>query len=122
MRKLEKIDTEVHYASLDLDGDIPSIKFNRRSKLLNWIDDLRFENKEKGIVYLITNDGNCEIIVTDNLFTIYNYIDNAHIHNFTPISIQNSIIFLQEYQSFESAYSVALHMRENNPLCYDEPN
>lgn len=34
--------------------------------------------------------------------------------------MDTSIIHLQEYASFESAYSVALAMREGHPLCYDE--
>lgn len=35
-------------------------------------------------------------------------------------NMDTSIIHLQEYESFESAYSVALAMREGHPLCYNE--
>ena len=56
---------------------------------------------------------NCEIIVEDNPLVL------------KELALCNSDfeyrnIFLQGYESFEDAYSVALSMREFNPLCYNK--
>ena len=59
-----------------------------------------------------------ELYVSNNPFRVIDTIDTWM--NEPPLSLDTSIIHLQEYASFESAYSVALAMREGHPLCYNQ--
>lgn len=56
---------------------------------------------------------NCEIIIEDNPYVLKHLAlcnDDFDYRN----------VFLQAYESYEDAYSVALSMREFNPLCYNK--
>jgi len=35
-------------------------------------------------------------------------------------TFKSNVYFIQEYQTFEDAYRVALDMRETNPKCYNQ--
>ena len=56
-----------------------------------------------------------EIIIENNFTIFYNIIHNLNLAGQDDL---NYNFFLQEYDSFEEAYRVALNMREPNPLCY----
>jgi hypothetical protein len=78
-----------------------------------------------------------EVFVTDNVLCVMNFIEkftfkpenlnpmnlpqefmdevNELIKNYSPPDID---LFVQEYESFEDAYKVALDMQEIKPLCY----
>lgn len=120
MRNLQKISIKLQYASLPMDKDVLEIPFTRRNDLELWLENLRSKNLNKSIVYLLTSGGDSEIIITDQFQMIDKVFTEVNQNNMFPISLWNSEIFLQEYESFESAYACALDMRENNPLCYDK--
>lgn len=83
--------------------------------MINAIGNLLSENKNinKKVIYLICMGE--EIFITEN---VNNFIDYALSFLYTILNY--NIIHIHEYESYESAYSVALSMREPNPLCYDK--
>lgn len=99
---------------IDLSNEIEEHYFKTIDELICFIDNA-YLNNDKNIVYLFTEDDyeNKEIFISTSPITFINYLNNFE-HEL------NSKFSLHEYQSFESAYSVALDMRESNPLCYDK--
>jgi hypothetical protein len=80
-------------------------------------------NQHPAKVFLIAHgNDDCasggEVYISNNpfqvFFTLFSWFNNV------PNGLDTSIIHLQEYASFESAYSVALAMREGHPLCYNQ--
>ena len=105
----------IHYAKLNLQGDIPCLEFNSIDDLRSFIDSIVYPLKlvnEK--IYLLAIDD--EIIVTDNGLLVYEIFD-GNINALDPF-YEGVDIFIQEYSSYEEAYKVALDMREDHPLCY----
>jgi len=95
------------------EGEIEVIKFITLSELCEYLQELeRFD-----CIWLATEDGEKgEILITENVQTLINAVKNGHF-NLLWNSPQN--FFVQEYQSYEDAYKVALDMRETNPRCYN---
>ena len=95
------------------DGDVEVIKFNTQTELCEYLKELdRFD-----CIWLATEDGEKgEILITENLQTLISAVKNSHF-NLLWNSPQN--FFVQEYQTYEDAYKVALDMREPNPKCYN---
>ena len=72
--------------------------------------------KPKKYVWLATEDGeHGEIMVTESIDALISAI-KAGVFNLLWNSPQR--FYLQQYDSYEDAYSVALDMREPNPKCY----
>ena len=70
----------------------------------------------KKYVWLATEDGeHGEIMVTESIDALISAI-KAGVFNLLWNSPQR--FYLQQYDSYEDAYSVALDMREPNPKCY----
>jgi uncharacterized protein YutD len=86
------------------EGDIDVIEFNNIQDLCEYIKELHTFD----CVWLATDDGEKgEIIVTENVETIVSSI--------ILFWSNSDNIFVQEYQTYEDAYFVALDMREGNP-------
>jgi len=66
-------------------------------------------------VWLLTGGNDKEILVTENLEFTFIPADFGMIPD-----INNAVIYLQEYNTYEDAYRVALSMREVNPKCYNK--
>ena len=95
------------------DGDIQTIEFYTQKELLEYLFELHTFN----CIWLATEDGaNGEILITENVETLINAVRNNHF-NLLWNSPQN--FYVQEYQTYEDAYRVALNMRETNPKCYN---
>lgn len=91
------------------EGDVKELNFENKTELIYFVKDLI----DFDCVWLITNGDQenpilQEIIITENIFEIIKFIKR----------IDPEILFIQEYQSYEDAYAVALSMRETNPKCY----
>ena len=115
------------------DGDKDPIEFNAASYSIasNYIDDAMYFGEfrpvndfdkelhpSKGFLMAHGNDecaSGGEVVVSNSPFWILKTLGQWTSEN----CLDTSIIHLQEYASFESAYSVALAMREGHPLCYD---
>ena len=91
------------------EGEPQLIYFNSFEELTEYIKFLKsFE-----CIWLATDDGeNGEIMITENLDALVIAI-NSGVFNFDPNNIN---FYLQEYQTYEDAYNVALLMREGFDL------
>ena len=117
----------LHYAPVNLNGDIPESSYSNFQSLVTQIDATILNRKfKKPLVYLLAMEiegenyeqkANGEILVTKYPDMVGRFL--TLLHNYA-IGKSNLTInfFLQEYTSFEDAYKVALDMRENSPLCY----
>lgn len=95
-------------------GDVEVIDFFSIGELCQYLEELR----RFDCVWLAADDGEKgEILITENITTLILAVKSGHF-NLLWNSPQN--FYVQEYQSYEDAYAVALDMREANPKCYDK--
>ena len=95
------------------DGSIMFINFEDTEELIEYLPEL----KRFDCIWLATNDGEYgEIFVTENIDVLIN-IFKANLFKIREGKYNK--IFLQEYQTYEDAYNVALDMREGNERCYN---
>lgn len=104
---------KLHYASLDLQGDIPCFEFESKYEMLDYVTKLYNNN---WVTYL---DKVCLIAISDHLIVVNSM---NRILNFINAELNHidfdTDVFLQEYPSYEQAFKVALDMKEGDPLCY----
>jgi hypothetical protein len=106
---------KVYYAQLHLQGDVPCLEFASIEEIRSFITGIIYPLKmasEK--VYVVLIQG--EVIVTDNVLLIEELFD-GNLTSAYPF-YEGEDIFIQEYQSYEEAYKIALMMKEFSPLCY----
>jgi hypothetical protein len=108
---------KLHYAKLDLQGDIPCYELNGMDGVINFVSEILNQNSE-GIIYLIAIEN--EVFVTENCALAYELFSN-HLDAAYPF-YENEAIFIQEYSSYEEAYEVALSIKEVSPFCYQSNN
>lgn len=105
---------KLHYAKLDLQGDIPCLEFPSieevRSFITSIVYPLKMVNKK---VYVVAIQD--EVIVTENGLLVEELFD-GNLNSAYPF-YEGEDIFIQEYSSYEEAYKVALDMKEVSPLC-----
>ena len=122
---------KLHYAPLDLNGqDIQELNFTSKTDMALFVQSIVLPIKlHADRVYLCAFPED-EIIVTEDGFFVLSlfekdckYLDKF----FTGLVKENGELvdfpneyFLQEYETYEEAYKVALDMREPNPLCYNK--
>ena len=95
------------------DREIEVIKFFTIQELVEYLKGL----EKYDCIWLAAEDGGGEeVLITENLTTLINAVINSH---FTLLWESPKDLYLQEYQTFEDAYAVALGMRETNPKCYN---
>jgi hypothetical protein len=96
------------------DGDIVLIEFHTQFDLCEYLKELsRFD-----CIWLAADDGEKgEILITENVQILIKAVENSYF-NLLWNSLQN--FFVQEYETYEDAYKVALDMREGNPKCYND--
>ena len=108
---------KIHYAKLDLQGNIPCLEFTSIEEVRSFITIIVYPLKmvnEKVYVIAIQD----EIIVTENGLLVEELFD-GNLNSVYPF-YEGEPIFIQEYPSYEDAYKVALDMKEQSPLCYAE--
>lgn len=90
-------------------GDCKRIEFKSKFELITFVDELdRFD-----CIWLVGADANKgEVIITESLITIINNISSG------VFDLDNHSLFIQEYETYEDAYRVALMIREVNEKCY----
>jgi type III secretion system FlhB-like substrate exporter len=106
---------KIHYAKLDLQGDIPCLEFTSIEEVRSFITSIVYPLKmvnEKVYVIAIQD----EVIVTENGLLVEELFD-GNLNSAYPF-YEGEDIFIQEYPSYEEAYKVALDMKEVSPLCY----
>ena len=117
---------KLHYAKIDLEGDIPVFEFEEDESgffdidlVCKFIDDLYpGDFYPENIVFLIAHKD--DIFISNSLENIV-ICAKAFFNDFGTSAViysDDSSIYLQEYPSYEEAYEVALSMKEENKLCY----
>ena len=106
---------KIHYAKLNLQGDIPCLEFTSIEEVRSFIASIVYPVKmvnEKVYVIAIQD----EVIVTENGLLVEELFD-GNLNSAYPF-YEGEAIFIQEYPSYDEAYKVALDMKEVSPLCY----
>lgn len=113
---------EIHHANVNLIGDIPLYFYESEIVVNAHI----LTRTTPNCVYLISI--NEEILITENQLELIKFAQRPgynppsflvkEVLNSVGVTTPNCIIFLQEYNSYEEAYQVALDMKEVNPKCY----
>jgi len=95
-------------------GDCKEIPFETVFDMVEYLKELdRFD-----CIWLATENGEIgEQIITEDLTILINLAASGVL--FKTLLDDNSLFFIQEYQTYEDAYAVALAMREPNPRCYN---
>ena len=112
---------KVHYAELELNSDIPIYEFTNNSELQNFILEKIYKDEETTTIILVNICG--KIYISDNQtdeYTILNFIlyfsdDELEGYEYGALDI-----FIQEYETYEEAYEVALSMKEDSKYCYKD--
>lgn len=102
------------------DGEVEVMEFKTVEELIEFIEEL----KRFDCIWLVADESDindditssCEILITEDVYTIISAIG---VDFFSCSLRKDSKLFIQEYQSYEDAYKVALDMREGNPKCYN---
>ena len=97
---------KLHYASLDLQGDIPCFEFKKHSQMVDFIDE-KCINRNGQCVWLLAKWDCNDVFVSGSHLSIQGFLERMMIWQTT------GDYFLQEYESFEEAYKSALEMVEN---------
>lgn len=119
---------KLHHAKNDTEN-IEEIDFVLLSELIDYIFDMEFDER---LVYLFTFQGDdrwtddnskTPVIVTNNpeqdITAIINEYLQSEGENYEELGLPELCpenVFLQEFQSWEDAYEVALMMRETCPI------
>jgi hypothetical protein len=94
--------------------DIDQFEFSSTIELGEYLKELKMFD----CVWIATGDGEKgDIIITENLDTILRMVADD---SFKLDDTEHTNFFVQEYQTYEDAYAVALNMREGNPKCYNK--
>jgi len=94
-------------------GDPQETEYFTSNQLADYLQEL----KAFDCIWLATPEGEKgEILITESVDLLCDSVKNGF---FNLLWNSPTNFFVQEYQSFESAYAVALSMREGHSKCYD---
>lgn len=102
---------KLHYAELN-STDIIEFEYKEVKQLVEILDSLCYGKSNNKVYILATDDSQNDVYVTEKYLELQELCLK---HNLIRLS-EN--VFLQEYDSYESAYEVALMMKEASKLCY----
>jgi hypothetical protein len=109
--------TKVHYAKIDLDGDIPCYEFGTIEQVRDFVQSIlnKHPKKEAEFVYLLVIQD--DVIVTENCQFIEEIFD-GNLNSVYPF-YEGDAVSIHEYSSYEEAYNIALTYKEAvSPICY----
>lgn len=105
----------IHLNLAIYNGDVEVIKFNTQTDLCEYLKELGGFD----CIWLAANDGEKgEILITENLQNLILAVRCSYF-NLGLGCVMDVNFFVQEYQTYEDAYKVALDMREPNSRCYN---
>lgn len=102
---------KLHYANLGLKEDIPCFEFKKHSDMVDFID-AKCIGRSCQVVWLLAKKDFSDVFISENHLSIQDFLKNKYLWQIADD------YFLQEYSSFEEAYSVALDMAEISHLAY----
>ena len=111
---------KLNYASLQNDGDVRLKEFKKAIERRSFMLDAVFNGKPIVYLLLIQPDTVHEKYLhqVEKIYVFQIWADIANIVDDPAYNSRWNTFHLHEYESYESAYEVALSMRETNPLCY----
>ena len=101
----------LHYAPLHLQDEISCYEFKNQSKMIDFIDE-KCINRIGTCVWLLARKGSTDVFISESYLSIQFFLEKMP--NWRTVGDY----FLQEYDSFEEAYEVALDIVEPSRLCY----
>jgi hypothetical protein len=108
---MRKVQYRLHYAQVNVQ-EIEEINFESQSGLLSFIEE-EINKTRKKVIYLLGLNDKPNVLVTSSKLDIITFL------RYMPTwGSSGNDYFLQEYESYEEAYEVALDMAEESPLCY----
>ena len=107
---------DLHYFPLGGSIEVIAENFASFYELLEYIEiNITSKRSTDEVVYIFSDDE--EVFITSDPSMVFNTLNALK----TYFDLEDeSIIFLQEYSSYEEAYEVALEWKEQNKLCYNE--
>ena len=105
---------KLHYASIDSDKEINIFEFKDKRALLDQIDQICYGKLNENVLLFSTDNH------SDFTFVTNNYLEIQFILSKCNAIFTSNDYYLQEYDSFEEAYSIALSMKESNEKCYSK--
>jgi hypothetical protein len=105
----------LHYAGIDLNGDIPCHEFKKYGQMIDFIDQ-KCIGRTGQVVWLVGKDHFMDVFVSESHLSIQDFLIKKYLWQTT------GDYFLQEYPTYEDAFRVALDMVELSPLCYKNEN
>ena len=107
----------LHFAELPIDEDIQQFKFKHFRELRKKVFDL-LNPKTNDRIYLYTIDGQrTPILIHENPRHIIDSMNGLMLGEIELMEERH--FFIQEYETYEDAFKVALDMHEPNELCYE---
>lgn len=106
------------HLSLAIDeGDAVLLKFVTVHELMEYVKELKSFDS---IWVATTDDPKGEILITENINILVDSIKRGHFDFFRKTNqASKKFFYIQQYNTYEDAYKVALDMREGNPKCYE---
>jgi hypothetical protein len=105
---------KIHYAAKKIHGNIPCLEFKTIEDIRSFIFNLTVPLTDDTVYLVSINE---EILITENIAFLIEIFDGK-LNSIYPF-FEGEEIFIQEYNSYESAYKSALEMKEQNKLCYE---
>ena len=105
---------KLNYAPINAHEGITVFELKDKEALLEKIDQLCYGRINESVLLFSTDNH------TDFTFVTDNYLEIQMILSKCKVIFTSNYYYLQEYDSFEGAYSVALHMKEPNEKCYSK--
>ena len=106
---------KLHYAAIDLEGDIPCFEFKKHAQMIDFIDQ-KCIGRSGECVWLISKLNTTDIFISKSSLSIQDFMQKKHLW------IIPDHYFLQEYASFEEAYHAAILINETSPMAYLNQN
>ena len=109
---------KLHYAKLETQGDIPCYELIGMKQVRNFVAQILDQHPTgtaENMVYLVAIQD--DVFVTQNCQFITELFD-CKLNSVYPF-FENENIFIQEYSSYEEAYRVALDIKEEINICYN---
>ena len=94
---------KLHYAELSNHEDIPCLEFTTSKEMVDFIDSVCVE-KNRSMIWLLACDHRADIFISENYFTIKNILKKM-----STWKVPGDY-YLQEYDSYQEAYIIALDM------------
>lgn len=100
----------LNFSDIDSIDDVHQITFDEHEDLVDFIDAIGYQRKDK-VVYVLGKDGMDDLFISDNYLRIQSFLEKMSL--FQTVGDY----FLFEFKTYDEAYKYALSYLETNELC-----